>query len=524
LTIIIKKGAIGMRIKMFVVILLPLLVLTLAGVSQAWQGRMGGMGDPYGLLADESDFLIHPAKIAGGEGTRLYGGYQFTYRGVTAWDYNLDWFLPTIGISMGSREYDTSGEEMRHDALVGIAMPVGVGRMGIFFEYAGARGDYDGDGYWITPAFPNTYDLTSDLDDFTVSLLYGLPVGSFQLGGEFQFAYREEENKSELYNSMGSSFINNTTAGYSYFTGLFDGNLLPFMLPYDSSYMEALFKGSLQGTLGPVDVEFALRGGFIFGGDNQLQYAFIAGGTPTWGTKVDGSVEGWQIGGDLWMRYPLSNDLSLPFLVRVDYQSKTRDGDEIGLLNWSYGYESEEKGFVLEAGGGVDAELAAGTRVAAGIYYSYHDIKNDFFYQMTPVGLIFDHRECPYLTEHRATLRLAGEFELSPMATVRMGFTPFIGWVREDFGYTDTGIGFPNSDDISLDGMRWGVEGSFGGSIRFNGFTMEPFVSGGYQEYDLSGDGGTTLTGTSTLVHLTEMDLTRHEWYIGGGISFLLGL
>jgi hypothetical protein len=509
-----------MRIKMFVVILLPLLILTLTGVSQAWQGRMGGMGDPYGLLADESDFLIHPAKIAGGEGTRLYGGYQFTYRGVTDWDYDLDWFAPT-GIYIGNRDYNTSGEELRHDALVGIAFPAGSGRMGIFFEYAGAQGDYDGYGYNGVYSRPYDYDLSSDFDDFSLSLLYGLPVGSFQFGGEFQFAYREEENESEL-DIAGFSFINTTTAGYTYLTGFPDGNFFPFMLPYDSSYMEALFKGSLQGTLGLVDVECTLRGGFIFGGDDQLEYLFLAGGTPIWGADIDGKVEGWQIGGDLWVRYLLADDLSLPFLVRVDYQTKTRDGNDIGLNNMTHSYESEEKGFVLEAGGGVDAELDAGTRVAAGIYYSYHDIKNNFSHQMQPMGWIFDNRKCPYLTEHRATLRLTGEFELSPMATVRMGLTPFFGWVREDRGYTDVDFFFPNSDDISLDGYRWGIEASFGGSIRFNGFTMEPFVSGGYQEYDLSGDGGTTAGGA--LVILTEMDLTRHEWYIGGGISFLLDL
>jgi hypothetical protein len=510
-----------MKIKMFVLVLLPLLILTLAGVSQAWQGRMGGMGDPYGLLADESDFLIFPAKIAGGEGIRLYGGYRFTYRGVTAWNYDLDWFAPT-GPYIGSREYDASGEELRHDALVVIAMPLGVGSMGIFFEYAGAQGDYDGDGYWITPALPNTYDLTSDLDDFTFSLLYGLPVGSFQLGGEFQFAYRDEENRTEYQDILATDyFINNPQGGYAVIGWPFDNNLFPYMIPYDSSYMEALFKGSLQGTLGPVDVECALRGGFIFGGDNQLRYLFSVGGTPVWGADIDGKVEGWQIGGDLWVRYLLTDDLSLPFLVRLDYQTKTRDGDDVGLLSWSYGYESEENELVLEAGGGVDKELAAGTRIAAGIYYSYHDIKNDFSYQIPTVFWTLDNSKCPYLTEHRATLRLAGEFELSPMATVRIGLTPFFGWVREDFEYIDTGF-FGNSDNISLDGYRWGIGASFGGSLRFNGFTMEPFVSGGYQEYDLSGDGGTTAGGA--LAILTEMDLTRHEWYIGGGISFLLDL
>jgi len=34
--------------------------------SFAWQGRMAGMNDPYGLVQDESDMLIHPVMIMTG--------------------------------------------------------------------------------------------------------------------------------------------------------------------------------------------------------------------------------------------------------------------------------------------------------------------------------------------------------------------------------------------------------------------------------------------------------------------------
>ena len=63
----------------FTLMVLSLLVCALAGVSQAWQRRMGGMGDPYGLVADESDFLIHPATIAAGEGIRFYNRRSVKY-------------------------------------------------------------------------------------------------------------------------------------------------------------------------------------------------------------------------------------------------------------------------------------------------------------------------------------------------------------------------------------------------------------------------------------------------------------
>ena len=116
-------------------ILLAVMILCLAGVSQAWQGRMGGMGDPYGLVQDESDFLYHPSKIAAGEGVRFYGDYRFTYTDVMDWDYDVDVFPAGIPLLIRFFRYDTSGDEQTHDARAGTAAPLGPGRIGFFFSY-----------------------------------------------------------------------------------------------------------------------------------------------------------------------------------------------------------------------------------------------------------------------------------------------------------------------------------------------------------------------------------------------------
>ena len=139
------------------------------------------MGDPYGLLSDESDFLIHPAGIAKGEGIQFYGNYRFTYRNVQDWDYNVDVFPAPVGPPAFISRYETSGDEQTHDALVGAGFPLGPGRLGIFFEYTGMGGDYDGDVASNAP-LGNSYDLSSDLDNFALRFLYGLPVGGFNLG------------------------------------------------------------------------------------------------------------------------------------------------------------------------------------------------------------------------------------------------------------------------------------------------------------------------------------------------------
>lgn len=486
-------------------VIFSFLVFSVVGVSHGWQGRMGGMGDPYGLISDESDFLIHPSGIVKGEGVKFYGNYGFTYTGVTDWSYDLDLFLPT-GTLISFSHYDTSGREYKHNALLGATFPLWQGRMGLFFEYDALRGDYGGNEDITLMSNFTEYDLTKDLDHFALRLLYGLPIGGFNLGGEVQLAYRQEENENSF-----PGLLNSITNDPWF-------NLTPFQLPYDSKYWEALFKGSLEGKVGLLDLGFILRGGFIFGGDNSLVM-----GTPSAFFDSSGDVEGWRIGGDLWARYPLTDGLSLPFLVRGDFQEKTRDGEGPGqgaysLYNWPY--ESQEKSLHLEAGGGVDKEFGKSSRIAAGIYYNYLQGEYDITLNaIGPTGFIFDHSDYPASIEHQVMIRLVGELEASPLVTLRMGLAPFYGWVREDFTFT---YGNPNpawTNDISLDGYHWGIGASLGGTIKFNSITLEPFVNGGWQQIKLNGDGETTQLPSGAISYLWEMDKLRKEWSIGGGLS-----
>jgi hypothetical protein len=490
------------------ILILSFLVLFIGVPAYAWQGRMVGMGDPYGLVQDESDFLIHPAGIANGKGINFYGGYRFNYTGVTDWDYNLNSFNPA-GTLTGFYHYGGSGHEYKHDALLGAAFPLGPGRMGLFFEYAGKRGDYDGHEDLLGISNFTDYDLKSKLDNFALRLLYGLPFGGFKLGGEFQLAYRQEENRNSIPNRL------------NYIVGTSNPplNLSPFQLPYDSKYWEALLKGSLEGKVGPADVEFTLRGGFIFSGDNSLVLTQFSGGFDS-----VGNVKGWQMGGDLWLRYPLSNGLTLPFLLMMDYQKKTRNGEGSGEGTFSplfsYPYESKEKSLHLEAGGGVNKDFGKGTRIAAGIYYNYLQGKYDITLNeiLGASRSIWDHSEYPASTEHQVMLRLAGEHEISSTVALRMGLNFFYGWVREDFKFT-FGDPTPNyTDDISLHGSHWGIGASIGGTVKFQRFSLEPFINAGYQKLDLKGDGERTTPSGATS-NLWEMDKLRREWSIGGGFS-----
>jgi hypothetical protein len=498
--------------------ILPVLVFTLSGVSYAWQGRMGGMGDPFGLVADESDYLTHPAKIAKGEGVKFYGDYRFTFTGVTDWDYDVNVFN-SGGSLLRFFRYNTSGDEQRHDALLGTAFPLGPGRLGLFFQYEGKRSDYDGDVRSSFSPPTDAYELTSNFDAFALRVLYGLPIGgSFKLGGEFQFAYRQEENEAQMLQQtppFSGVFYQNPEGSFSVaLTG--NKNFMPFMMPYDSHYLEALFKGSLDATIGPIEAALTVRGGFIFNGDNELVRLLTANNY-----DLKGDVEGWRIGGDLWLRYPLAKDLTVPFLVRIDYQKKTKDGNgmPIGILTgFLTDYNSTEKTFDLEVGGGLDKELAKGVRLAGGIYYGYHDARNDFFTEVLGTPFFSDYSPYPSLIEHRLRLVLAGEWGISPSVTLRMGLEPFYGWIREDFKSTTIAL-LPWIEDVSLDGSRWGIGASLGGSVKFQHLTLEPFINAGYQEMKL--DGGGTEFLRPLIIDVQEL---QRQWYIGAGFSILYDL
>jgi hypothetical protein len=509
--------------------ILPVLVLALAGVSYGWQGRMGGMGDPFGLVEDESDFLIHPAKIAKGEGIKFYGDYRFTFTGETDWDDELDIFLPT-GTLINAFPRGTSERELRHEALMGSSFPLGPGRMGLFFQYSGKRGDYDGkQEEFFAPAtfFHDKYDLQSDLDNFALRLLYGLPVGGLKLGGEVQFAYRQEEQEIIFNEDFGAGvrwLWTNPFAGGLALSGWRD--FFFFMLPYESRYWEALLKGSLEGKVGPLDLEFTLKGGFLFAGDNTYEYQRQTPiGTLADSSHLRGDVRGWRLGGDVWARYPLAQDLSLPFLVSIDFQEKTRDGDGPSLASGSYSYNSQERRLHLTIGGGLDKELSKVAKIAGGIYYNYLQGNNDIQFKQAAGGFAdYNYTDFPSSFESQVMLKLAGEFELSPLVTLRMGLTPFIGWVRED--YTFSFLASPAAgltDDVSTDGLHWGIGASLGGTIKFKPITVEPFINYGWQQLHLKGNGDSVIN-TGVVTRFFEMNKDRDEWSIGGGFSVLFGL
>jgi hypothetical protein len=252
-----------------------------------------------------------------------------------------------------------------------------------------------------------------------------------------------------------------------------------------------------------------------------MKFEWVGPDTPfdTYNVDANGSVKGWRVGGDLWVRYPLKDGLSLPFLLRVAYQDKTRKADGPGLDNGVFDIIEEskirEKNFNVEVGGGVDKEFGKGTRVASGIYYNYLNNKNGIWgYGIYPGGVDnFENPRLPNYTENQIIFRLAGEKEICPVTTLRMGLNFFYGWVKEEYNSTT----YIFSDKINLDGSRWGIGASLGGTIKFNRFILEPFLGGGYQAIRLSGDGSDPVYLGGPLSY--DMERSRRQWSIATGFS-----
>jgi hypothetical protein len=504
------KGEWGIKKVSIFFMVISLLVFAFAGVSSAWQGRMGGMGDPYGLVQDESDFLINPSDIGKGEGIKFYGNYRFTYTGVTDWDYHLDQFN-TAGALTAFYNYDTSGQEYKHNALVGAGFPLGPGRMGLFFTYDGTRGDYDGNVDILGVSNFADCDLTKDLDNFALRLLYGFPVLGMNAGLELGAAYRDEEKKW---------WVSYPPTKNDVWPTDYPQNLHSFMNPYDSQYWEILWKAGVGRKFNAASFDWTIKGGNIISSNNEYEFSYTTGEHVVMG----GDVAGFRIGTDLWVRYQMNDALTLPFVVSVDYSSKHRDGDGIGT-GWGdfgsrYTYAHQETNFEAKVGGGVEKKINANGLISAALYYDYVQGREHQWFQRVG-AYIYDFMDFPLHKEHRLEMSLAGELELSPSVTLRMGLNPFYGWVvTHDFQQAVVGS---FTDDISADGYSWGINTSLGGTVKFPRLALEPFINVGYRSLKLKGDGPKrSVTGVTT--GLWEIEQNRSEWYIGGGFSVLFGL
>jgi hypothetical protein len=506
-----EEGSMKKNCLFFVII--SFLVLSLAGISYGWQGRMAGMGDPYGLVHDESDFLFHPAKIANEKGINFFGNYRFNYTDVGDWNITLTYSNPG---NFNQYPFKNSGDEFKHEGLLGAVIPLGPGKMGILLEYSGRRGEYDGVENQFGTGGSNdyTFSLKNPLDAYSLRVLYGLPIMGMDVGFDLGLDYKNEKNKSSFLAANLSPYTENYIWGLS----VPERALRLFMIPYDSNYWEFLWKLGIGKKFDSFDINATLRGSYIISADNKYQYIYqapLGGGGFDYNASMDGDVKGYRIGFDVWARAKLGEGLTLPFILSIESGTKKRDGEGIGTGNTdsglSYEYQHKEKELSFKLGGGLEKKLAGNTLVAGGLYYNYVKNSDSIWFTRGSSEMAAD-SGFPSRKEHQFMLRLLGEKNLSPLLALRMGLNIFYSFVKESYNHYDSG----STTDFSLDGSRWGIGASMGGTVKFQRFSVEPFLSGGYQRLSLNGDGSVLVPFVLNLIDASKI---RREWSIGGGFS-----
>ena len=479
-----------------------MLAVLLALPSWGWQGRMAGLGDAAGLVADESDFLIHPAAIATGKGFNAYGHYRLTYEKTKNWEYSA--IVPMMGRIY---PFTADGRLWKHEGQLGAALGLGPGRLGVFFDYTTASGKYTGAEVYegqFGPGYEN-FELENKLDNFALKAIYGLPVGPVNVGAELGFAYVKEEQK----NLMPTEMLINFPWGAEDKPVL---NLLPYMIPFDSKYWEANAKVSAAGKTGPVSYMFTLRGGLPFATDNE--YVHLVEYNGFW---AEGKVKGFNVAGNLWMRYAVSDNISLPFVVSTGFKKITRDGAGFSSAPSTIEYEHEAKDIFVTVGGGAEMTPASGTRLAAGLYYNYlkSDQNMQFMDTFDPSEWYIDnYTNMPKTSEHRLTLRLLAEQELNSVLSLRGGLSAFYGLAKRNYSYIADGYFWitPSPVSVSADGAHYGVNASLGASIKAGAVVLEPFINAGYAKFKTDGDGFTESMPT-------YVEVNKTNWLAGGGLS-----
>ncbi len=525
--------------KVFAAIVMFFVVVALAGASYAWQGRMEGMGNPQGLINDESDFLLHPAQITFGEGVKYYLDYKFTYTGLIHMDSKIN--VGGFPVSILNTNA-TSGHTTEHNTLVGASFPFAKGRMGVFLGYDKQNGDIDSDVKVLGYDFGLNSNADTRLDNYALRLIYGQPVGGMNLGAELGVAYRNEKQDDTL-------SLMDYPAIYS-LEGI--GATLPYMIPFNSSYWELSGKLGLNKKLNKTDIDWTVYGAGILPADSENQYLLkasydvpIMAGGQGYRDAMNGDVSGYRVGSDLWIRHHIDENLSLPFLVSVGYTKKDRDGDGL-ILPYAYGtaplpdplnvnlkYKDIVRTLNVKVGGGIEHAREGCGRVGAGLYYNYIQSRDRIDILGEYVGeneRYFDNyvganiNKFPYHQEHRLVLNLAGEQVVCEDFVVRGGLNFFYGWVvSDDYGgsasYDLSGYGIsPGSGSVSvpLDGHTCGFEGTVGATKKFGCVTLEPFIQGGYRVFDT--DGSKNNYGYSI-----GLDKQKDEWFTACGLSVLFG-
>ena len=474
--------------------------------------RTADMAKPYGLLDAETDFLVHPAAMMRVDKVRSYMSFGTVYEKTVEEDI--------AGDNWAGKDYTERG---RHDwtagASVGIVVPVDVGRMGFFVDYGGnlfSRGAYEQVN--TTWNHSNWQYITSDsiqYDAITLKALYARPfTDGVVLGVEIDLANRREQSEFN-------------------FLALHDGYREWGTI--DSNSWRATLKGSLESMIGPSKLTTTISGGMILGEDGNIARYDPASVYHRDGTKAFDHTGHW-IGLESWLRVPVSANITLPFLLRLDYQKEVREDRGQGVpsdkgMVGRYLTENSYDRLDIEIGGGIEKRLDRGIKLAGGLYYEYIQSNAGFARDDFPpyISNIYQWhtRSFARRTDHRLTLRLAAERELFPTLTIRGGMAAFAGLPAERNGSTELHIDHsgkrhfyaPTFDSSAGSSRTLGIGGSLGMTWTTKAMVIEPYIHGGLYFDEVCGQVTESTDYTYWKDTAVPGPFRKYTWHTGAGLA-----
>jgi len=181
-------------------------------------------------------------------------------------------------------------------------------------------------------------------------------------------------------------------------------------------------------------------------------------------------------------------------------------------------------------GGGFERRFGKNTLVAGGLYYGYTDRSNGYVSSDTASTCTCWHGQSSSSsrrTEHRITLRIAGEREISPGFTLRGGMSVFGGLPEEEqtiewklIEGTTRDISSSTASFRTTSSSVVGATGSLGASFTVNSVLFEPYIHGGFTRERLYGQAEEVDDAGWRKLNLTDPGpFWRNTWHIGSGFS-----
>lgn len=108
-----------------------------------------------------------------------------------------------------------------------------------------------------------------------------------------------------------------------------------------------------------------------------------------------------------------------------------------------------------------------------------------------------------------------------PVWTFRGGLTVFAGAAEESYSYVLPGTPATPSTNFNAatGGTHWGGIAYFGATAKVCGITVEPFVYGGLQEWNMDSGNGASLDSDGP--YIWTLNRVKKETLAGSGLSVL---